>query len=501
MEEAKIISEQETTLTPGDNEIPTLRLGESGYSGLTVLGGQVFEDCQWELRWPQAGETFKKMAKDGAIAPALELVEMMIARVPWSVKIPEGYEDQLKDKAVFMQQVLEDMEHDFMSAIRQAVTFNRYGFSILEKVYRYRTKENGSKYNDGLIGIKKLASRSADTVDKWKWKNQGRELAGFYQDVVIPEGGDYSGWDFVNTTTSAKLKFIPRKKFLLFRNNPLKDSPTGVSPLVGCWQAWKYKQAYLEAEAISVAQEANAFKVLFLPPQYMKEDATPEDKAVFDYYKNIMKSAHLAKESGVILPLVTDENGNKLFDFDIKSVSGTKSYDINAIIARYNAEILTCLFADFLSLGSNGSGSFSLAESKVSIIEMAIESKLNEIKSQLNHDLARQLFELNGWDTDVMPVYDYGQVSKESIDEIGKFIQRVSAVGMMPKTPEVVNWVMRQADIPYRADPDKTPEELAEELTPNESRAGDGMKSGMGNGTGDSSGGSGDSSISNTENT
>lgn len=491
----------EVVLQPGNNEIPPLSLGEKGYTGLIVLGGQIFEDCQHELRWPEAGKTFNRMAKDGAIAPALELVEMMISRVDWTVKIPEGYEEQLKDKAKFLEQNMHDMDHPWSSFIKQVVSFNRYGFCVNEKVYRYRNKENGSKFNDGLIGLKKLPIRSQDSITGWRWKNDGRELSGVWQQVVLPDDRSLNrGWDFVSTTRTAE-KFIPRKKFLLFRNNPIKDSPTGVSSLVGAWQSWKYKQAFMESEALSVAQDSHGFKVLYLPPQYLLSTATEGDKAILKRYQDAINNMHQAKESGLILPLILDEHGNKMFEFDIKSVTGQKAHDINTIINRYNAEILTCLFADFLSLGSNGSGSFSLAETKISVIEMAIESKLNEIKSQLNHDLIPQLFALNGWPTDVTPYFDFASVSKESLDEISKFVQRISAVGMLPKSPEVVNWIMRQASIPYRIDEDMPQEELKGLLGEDTSRSGDGMTAGLPSGTGDASGGSGDSSISNNENT
>lgn len=489
------------TLEPGSNDIPALTLGETGFTGLLTLGGQVFEECSKELRWPAAGETYKKMAKDGAVAPALELVEMMIARVPWVVKIPEGREEELKEKANFLRQCIEDMEHDFQSFIKQVVSFNRYGFCVIEKCYRYRTKANGSKYNDNLIGIKKLPIRSQDSIDGWKWKNKGRELSGLYQNVVVPgQPEDYSGWDYIYSEETQR-KFIPRKKFLLFRNNPLKNSPIGVSSLNGCWQAWKYKQAYMESEAMRVAQDVNGFKILYLPPQYMKSDATEQDRSVFEEYKKILANIHQAKQSGIILPLITDDNGNKMFEFEVKSVTGQSSYDTNAIIARYNSEILTCLFSDFLSLGSNGSGSFSLAETKISVIEMAIESKLNEIKAQLNHDLVRQLWEVNQWDTDIMPFLDYGEIARESLDEVGKFIQRVAAVSMLPKKPEVVNWVLEKADIPYRVPEDMSTEDLANILTPMTTGAAQGMESGLPSGTGDNTGSSGDSSTSNTENT
>ena len=494
----------EVSLESGDNETPTLTMGETGFTGLLTLSGQVMEECSHELRWPEAIDTYKRMAKDGAIAPALELVEMMIARVPWTVKIPEGYEEQLKDKANFVRQCMEDMDEDFQSFIKQVVSYNRYGFSVHEKVFRYRLKDKGSKYNDGLIGIKKLPIRSQDSIEGWYWKNNGRELAGCVQRVIPTQSLDVTGWDFVSLTsdtTLPTLKKIPRKKFLHFRNNPLKNSPTGTSPLNGAWQAWKYKQAYQESEAIAVAQDSNGFKVLYIPPEYMTTAASADKKEAFEEYKKILSNMHQAKQSGVILPLLVDQDGNKMFELKFESITGQKSYDTNAIINRYTSEILTALFADFLSLGSNGSGSFSLAESKISVVEMAIQSKLDEIKSQLNHDLIPQLFALNGWDTDVLPVLDYGSVGTESLDELGKFIQRVSATGNLPKVPEVINWIMKAADIPYRVDLGLSTEDLTKILSPDTSASGSGMTEGLNNGTGSSNGSSGDSSTSNTENT
>lgn len=486
------ISSSSTGAVPekGNNEVPALVLGEQGYVGLNVLGGQILEECQHELRFPESIETYKRMAKDGTVAPALELVEMMIARVPWFVSIPEGYEDELEEKAEFTRQCMHDMEHSWSSFIKQVVSYNRYGFCVNEKVYRYRTKENGSKYDDGLIGIKKLPIRSQDSITDFVFKNKGRDLAGLTQQVVVPTNNPLipQGYtSFTNTAFANQTKYIPRKKFLLFRNNPLKDSPLGTSPLNGAWQAWKYKQSYQEAEALATAHDANGFKVLYLPPQYMAEDASPENKAVYQQYQRMLQQASRGELTSFILPLIHDGEGNKMFEFDIKSVAGQKSYDINEIISRYSKEILTSLFADFLTLGNTGGGSYSLAESKVTVVEMAIQAKLDEIKDQLNHDLLRQLFELNGWDTDIMPEIRYGQISKPSLDEVSKFIQRVSATGNLPKTRETINWVLSSADIPYRIPEGMTDEELRELLGKETSRSGDSFDTPSGglNGTGD----------------
>lgn len=493
----------DTQLEQGGSDVPNIVYREQGFNGLTTLGGQIFEECSHELRFPQAIETYKKMAKDAAISPALELVETMIARVPWDVKIPEGYEDELKDKAAYLKQVMVDMDHDWQSMIKQAATFNRYGFSTLEIVLRYRRKENGSKFDDGLVGIKKLPIRAQDTIEGWYWKNSGRELAGLVQRVVVPDNAGGNGWDFVNATSSTsqtKPVRLPRKKFLLFRNNPLKDSPIGVSSLNGAWQAWKYKTAYAEAEAIGCAQDANGFKVLYLPPQYMASDASDENKAVFKAYQQAMSNMHVAKQSGLILPLLLDETGKRMFDFEVMNVTGQKSYNTNDIINRYTREILTCLFADFLALGQQGGGSFALGETKVSIIEMGIQAKLDEIKNQLNHQLVRTLWEQNGWDTTIMPEFTYGNVSKETLDEVSKFIQRTAAVSTFPRNRDTINWVMKQADIPYRVPDTMSQEDLDAALGNMTSRSGDGMASATGglNGTGDSVGG--DNSVGNNEN-
>lgn len=490
-----------TELTTGNvepaNSTPTL--GEVGNTGLVVLGGNLFDECQKELRGKEAIRTFKKMEKDPSIAAALQYVDDKLAAAEWNVRIPEDYKDDplLQKQAEFLRQVKDDMVNDWKSFIVQAGSCGRYGSAIIEKVYRYRTKEKGSKYSDNLIGVKKLAIRPIETVDRFKFNKYNRDVLGFWQTInssqIAAEGWGYAEQREMTT------KYINRNKFMLFRHNPRNDSPLGTSPLIGVWQAYKLKQSYQESESISVAQDSNAFKLLFLPPEYMTADASEDKKMALEMYQKMLQNAHQARQSGMILPFVTDENGNKMFDFELKNVSGQKSYDVNKIIQRYNQEILLGLFADVLALGQSGGGSFSLSESKMSIIELAVKTRLEEIKSQINHDLVVQLFELNGWDTSVTPYFDYESPTQFSLDDVSKFVQRVAAVGMLPRVPAVINWILKSAGIDYVVPKDATPEELDEILTSFSSRSGDGMKEGMPSGTGENSGEGGDNSVSNSE--
>lgn len=492
---------EEISLSAGEDgvegPIPKVRLSQMSYNGLNVFSGKVYEDCSAELRWPNAIHTYKKMAKDATIAPALALVEMAIARVPWTVKIPEGYEDQLKDKAEFLRQVMNDMDHSWGSFIRQCVSFNRYGFSAHEKVYRKRLKAKGSKYDDGLIGLASLPLITQDSVESWDWDTSGRKLTGMYQYKNRPAGKEKAQYLLVDDDV-----FIPRKKFMLFRNNPLKDDPTGTSPLNSCYVAWKYKTELEKFEGQAVASDVRGLKHLKLNPRYMDPNASEDDKQVYLYYQNMMRNLHLGEQSGIITPSLKDESGAEMIaEFSLLGINGTKSFDVSEIIKRYQKEIITSLMASQLILGQDGGGSFSLAESLQGISDMAIEAKLIEIREQLNHDLIPQLFGLNGFSTEVTPYFDFGDLVSPDLDVLSKFIQRTAAVGMLSQDPATINWIAEQANMPIPfKDPTIDIETAREQLTGATSRSGDGMQNGMGNGIGDSSGSSGDSSTSNTEN-
>lgn len=494
-------AEKTISLTQGDNKAPPIVYGETGYTGLVTLGGQVFDECQHELRWPLAYKTFRKMSMDGTVAPALEFVEGKVAEATWKVKIPKGApkarEAELQAQQKYLTEVMEDMRHSWITGIKNAATFNRYGFSVLEMVLRFRNKKYGSKFDDGLVGVEALSPRSQGTIVEWYWKDKGRELDGFDQRVIYPVDGNIvvnGGWEILRTTASQQtaVKYIPMKKCLHFRHNPQNDSPSGTSPLVSAWQPWKMKQAYQESEAIGVAQDNNAFKILFLPPEYLVEDRDADREASFNMYTRMMERAHQAKQSGFILPMLLDAEGNKMFDFEIKNISGQKSYDVNAIINRYVREIQVALFADVLSLGGGSGGSYSLAESKVSIIDMAVKSRLNEIKDQLNHKLVKTLFEQNGWSTDIVPYFDFDLPNSEPLETVGKYLQMTAAVGLIPLVPEVVNFVLEKAGIDYRVPDETSTEDLREMMTNFTSESGGGMESGLPGSNGSGTGANGD---------
>lgn len=484
--------EQSVALSPYD----TTRIS---YSGLLAIQGRILEECKTELRFPQCVQTFKTMAKDATISPALDYVESLMAQVPWRVKIPEGYENTLKDKALYLTQCMNDMEDQtWRQFIKSVSTFHRFGFGLHEIVLRERRDTEGSRYNDGLVGIKCLPQLSQDSILSWEYKPDGKELDGIKQTIYKPQGTEVKAY----TPDEFKLDqfvFIKKEKLLHFKNTSTKTNPEGASPLVGCYLAWKYKSELEKYQAMGIAGDVRGLKALYIPQQYMSSNASDEDKETYEHFKKVIQGLQLGEQSGIILPNVHDEKGNKLFELDVLSVMGQKAYDVTTIIQNYRNEILSSLAATQLGLGQGGSGSFSLAETLQDITNVVVKSRLVEIQDVINHNLVRKLFELNGWDTTVMPEIVFGDLVKPSLDDLGKFVQRVGSQGLLSRKPETVNWIAEQAGMPTPFPDTSIPiEEAEKQLTGYSSNSGEGMEEGLPSGTGSAAGG-GDQTTGNKE--
>jgi hypothetical protein len=438
----------DSTWTP-----PRLRMTEMGVTGLRHINGMIWEESRRELRYPEANRTYRTMAQDATIASALSLFEMMVSKVDWNVDLGIDPDAGMTARGQFLSEVIDDMDHTWRSFIKEVTSSFTYGYSIHEKVYRRRQFKNGSKYNDNKVGIKKLPVRSQDTIYRWIYSDDGRDITGVQQSLaMIMNGMRYSN---LVTVDGSPFIDIPRKKFLHFRVDVKRDNPEGNSPLKACYFAWKYRTMLEEQEAVGVTRDMNGMPTLYLPPRYMSADATPAEAAIYEYYKSVIRNIQNNEQSGLILPQTYDpESRQPLFKFELTSTMGTKMYDTDAIIRRWDNKILQVLFADMLKLGQDQVGSYSLAGAKTNIMAMAIEARLQEIQDQLNNDLIPQLFALNGYTPDTkLPQLQYGDLDAIDMDEFSKAIQRMGSVGMIEFDRPVANRIRQSIGVePHAAD-------------------------------------------------
>lgn len=466
-----------------DASVPRIKLGETGVVGLKTYHEQVYEQFKKELNFPVCIPVYKRMSYDPTISAALNLFETMMKKADWYIDPPDDFTDDQKAKAEFIQSCFNDMEDSFLDFISELSSYMTYGFSVHEKVYRRRFKSNGSKFDDGYVGIRKLAVRSQDTVCGWKFSDDGRDLLGVKQDLNIVNAGSTRYRKLANTNDGKIL--IPRNKFLLFRYNAKRGNPEGESPLRQIYFAWKYRTQIEETEAMGIARDMSGLPVFAIPPRYMSPDATPDEKAVYEKFMEIGRNLKNGEQSSIVYPLAYDPDARlPMFEFKLLGVEGAggKMFDTDSVVRRYDDKILTALFADILKLGQDGSGSFALSDNKFNLVRIALEARLKEISEVINKDLIPQLFELNGWTDSILPQIKFDLPAQDDIEKIAKAFQQLAAVGLLELDRELLNFV--RSKMGMKEKPSDEPVDK-ENLTNFQSRSGDGMEKGSGNGTSD----------------
>ena len=491
----KVEKATNTNLNVNFNNTPErFRLGEMGFLGLNMFSGVSQEELKRELNWPHSIRIYKQMTYSPSINSALTLYENIVGKVDWEYLPPKDATDEDKEHAKVINEMMHDMDGStWREFINDVLSMMVYGFSVHEKVYRRRFKSTGSKYNDGIIGWKKLAIRNQETIEKFIFSGDGSDVLGVKQNIsaINDSYGQYA-------SRISQTVVLPRSKFLLFKAGKHKGNPFGVSHLRDAYSSWKYLTAIEEMEVIGFSKDLSGIPILKLPPQYMAADASEDQKAVYEYYKNVIRNLQQNQQSGVILPQAFDPDTRQpMFSLELLSNDGgKKSFDSDKIKDYYKKAIYTSLFAEILIFGSSNGGSFNLGVIKNSMTGAAAESLLKNIRDVLNNDLLVQTFELNGWDTERIGRFDFDGVEAIDVESMSKAIQRYSSTGMLERDREVMNAVRQSIGV----DPLPTDMEVQEDiLTGNTSKSGAGMAT-IGEGTSTSVTGN-DTSNNNLENT
>jgi len=468
------------------------KLSEAGYLGLNVYAGVTKDEIKKELNFPTSIQTYKQMSYHGTINSALTLFDTLVSKADWKFKAPKDATPAELDQARIINEMMNDLQgQTWADFISDALSANVYGFSVHEKVYRRRTKENGSKYNDGLIGWRKLPIRNQETIQRFVFSDDGNEIIGVRQDLT-QVSDPYNRY----SQRSNNAVVLPRSKIMLFRAGKHKGDPYGKSPLRDAYLAWRFLSVIEEIEANGVAKDLAGLPVLKLPPQYLAADASPDQKAIRAYYENVMRNLQVNQQSALILPQAYDQDTRQpLFSLELLSLNGSKAMDTSKIKEYYKNLILTSLFADLLTMGQTGGGSFALGQIKSSLSGNAAEAMLKKITQVINDDLIRQTYELNGWDTSRMGYMDFDNIQTEDLESFSKAVQRYASTGMLEIDRDVLNRIRESVGI------DALPEDEEpnlEAMPANTSRSGDGFAT-AGEGTATNPSGT-DTSSNNLEN-
>ena len=417
-----------------------------GKTGITRFGGFVYEEWLKELQGKRGVMTYREMRDNDAIIGAfLYAIKMIIRKVKWKVE-PGGKTPKDVEVARFVEECRNDMCMSWNDIISEILTFLSFGWCYMELCYKKRFGDNTdeqlySKYDDGRIGWKKWGIRAQETL--WRW--------GFNTDGSITGMEQLSPPDYRAT-------FIPMEKSILFRTESNKNNPEGRSILRNAYRSWYMKKNIEEIEAIGIERDLAGFPIMWLPEEIMAggmPDATPEQSAAYSAYKNMITNINRNEQEGALLPLVYNDKGNKMYDLTLLASGATRrQFDTNQIIQRYEQRIAMTVLADFLMLGHERSGSYSLSSNKTSMFQSALLAIVDIISETINTQAIPRLIKLN----DFGKLKDYPKIVHDDIehvnlDELGNFIQRIAAAGAVSFGDiETENSLRNAAKMPMKAE-------------------------------------------------
>jgi phage gp29-like protein len=411
-------------------------LNELGTTGLRRSGGFITEEFLNQLRGRRGLLVYREMAdNDPVIGSILYAIEKVVLRLEWRID-PLDQTPEAEELAKFVDECLEDMSDSFDQTLASILSMLVYGFSFHEIVYKVRggdveNPQRKSKHNDGKIGWRKFPIRSQETLNNWMIDPEGG-IQGFRQ--MDPTGGGF--------------REIPIDKGLLFRTTVNKNNPEGRSLLRNCFRPWYYKRRIEEIEAIGIERDLAGLPVAKVPPEYLSSGATAEQQSVLAEITKIVQNIKRNEQEGIIFPKMYDENNNEMFSLELLSSGGSRQFDTDKIIGRYDQRISMSVLSDFILLGHEQVGSFALGSQKMDLWTMSVEAIAKSIAEVFNQYAIPRLLKLNGMNTELCPYLTYGEVSSVDLQALGDYVQKLIGAGALTPDDKLEAYLREQASLP-----------------------------------------------------
>ncbi len=415
-----------------------------GIAGDNTHNGQIRADeFLPELRGKGAIRKYREMRdNDSTIGAVMYATEQVLRDVDIKV-MPANDTPAAKREADFVESIFKDMDHTLDDHVSEALSSLTFGFAWFEVVYKRRNgQKTNSKYSDGRMGVRKIASRAPWTISKFDVDQKTGDVLGIHQE----------GSGFNNTN------YIPSRKSLYYKTTAINNDPSGRSILRNAYTSYEYLNNLQSIEAIAVERELAGIPVARIPSEYLSPDATSAQSGFLTNLQQILRDVKFNEQGYIVLPSDTypDSNGSptniRLVDVELMASNGKRNIDIDPIVRRYQHDIARSVLSEFLMLGSQG-GSYALSTSKTDLFLRALESYIQAIVDVLNKQLIERLWELNGLNYDLMPVIKAGDVAPHDLREIAGFLRNLNGADInVADHPEVIQNLMDIAELNY--DPD-----------------------------------------------
>lgn len=406
--------------------IPTETLGSTN---VLDIGGYLVEfERIRELFGERRFETYDRMVKDTTIVAAgVRLMLNLLANAEWSVSPAEGQEDnpRAKEIADLAYSAMFDMTTNWSTIVRKVAMYRFQGFSIMEWTAKRR--------DDGAIGFMDIENRPQRSIVRWL-----RDASGTVEAVVQ------------RLTASAQEVTIPRSKFIYGVDDTLTDSPEGMGLYRHLAVTAERLKEFLDLEKIGYETDLRGIPIARAPLGELQAEvkAAPDGDG-----KKKAEAARSAKlkplrdfiskhvrnlKTGLLLP--SDTYHTSTPDSSISTTTPkwavdllngeSSSFDAMAkAIVRMNEELARVLGVEHLLLGTGGTGSLALAQSKIGTFYLTITSTLMEMVEIFERDFIGPLADLNGWPEELIPSLGVSEINEMDIEMVSRVLMNLATAG------------------------------------------------------------------------
>lgn len=365
---------------------------EIGESGTRIINGFITgEEYNQDLRGRRMYEIYEEMRRGNATIKAmLSSVKLPIASATWSVQPASDDPTDVEAAALVEANLTEVL--NFQSVLNEALTHLDFGFAVFEKCW-------GVEQIDGKwrVVLSKLAFRKQTTVYKWETEDGKPGIT--------------------QMNAMGKTFSIPASKLLVITNAQEGENYEGVSILRPAYQSWYIINQLYKIDAIG--HERQALGVVDV--QYPKGASDKDIRKVERLARNVR-----ANEEAYI----SHPEGWSVGFMDMKAHT---LKDIGPSVSHHNRQITLSAMAQWLMIGAeNGSGTRSAGEDQSSMFELANQAVANNIASDFNSQVIKQLVDLN-FNVSAYPRLVVSRVGRENLKELADtFKTLVDAGGITP---------------------------------------------------------------------
>jgi hypothetical protein len=392
------------------------------------------------------------------IATGVRYFLLLLSSPQWTVE-PAMDEDGeplpgAKEVADFINDALHDMDTPWARIVRRAALYRFHGFSLQEWTAKAR--------EDGRLGFEDIEPRPQSTIERWDMEKG--KVKGVTQWIDYATGGGETGE-----------LYIPRDRLVYVVDDSLHESPEGLGLFRHLVRPAERLRAYEELEELAFETDLRGIPIGRAPLTELREAVQSKQltgakalrarSAVDAFVRNKLRN----KNKGLVLNSETYRNldeaasPSSIRKYDVELLRGDANgqQEVSAAIQRMNQEIARLLGVEHLMLGSDGTGSLALGQTKLSNFFLTVTSTQRDLAEAFDRDVVKVLCDLNGIPKELHPKLMPEEIDMVDVEALGQLLSDIASAGapLEPGDP-AVNAIRGRVGLPAAPEPDPIEAEL-----------------------------------------